>query len=344
MKGSGGKLNRFIRKGGFEMLRKRRTTGVTVAVFSALLLTFSAAIAQEYPTRPITLIVQFSAGTTTDIIGRRLAEEASKILGQPIVTINKAGGGGSVGVAEVVRSKPDGYTIGCMNMPALAIIPHMQNLPYDPLKDIAHICVVQPYEYGLYVKGDAPWKSLKDLVEYARENPGKVIYGSPGAGTTNHLIMVRIGQRDHLNWKHVPYRGDAEIIPAMLGGHVHAAVGSPAAVMPHVRAGKLKVLVVTNKDRWSYLPGVPTILESGYDFYQASYFSLGARAGIPEAVRGKLEDTFRRIIQNPAIDEEFQKKLYAKLSYMSGAEYAKYIQEQFRFYKEFLKKLGLTPS
>jgi tripartite-type tricarboxylate transporter receptor subunit TctC len=323
------------------MARKGKSTKIILAAFLGLLLTFSSAIAQDYPTRPITLIVQFAAGTTTDIIARRLAEEVSKNLGQPVVCMNKTGGGGTVGVAEVVRSKPDGYIIGCMNMPALAIIPHMQNLPYDPLKDIAHICVIQPYEYGLYVKGDAPWNSLKDLVEFTRKNPGKVIYGSVGIGTTNHLIMVRIGQENNLNWKHVPYRGDSEIIPAMLGGHVHAAVGSPAALMPHVRAGKLKVLVVTNRDRWPYLPEVPTILESGYNFYQSSYLSLGAPAGIPEAVRKKLEDTFRKVIQDPAINDEFQNKLFAKLGYMSGAEYAKYIQQQLSFYKEFLIKHGI---
>jgi tripartite-type tricarboxylate transporter receptor subunit TctC len=300
-------------------------------------------MAQDFPSRPISLIIQFVAGTTTDIIARRLAEDASKILGQPVVCINKTGGGGTVGVAEVLRAKPDGYTIGCVNMPALAIIPHMQNVPYNPLKDIAHICVVQPYEYGIYVKGDAPWNSLKDLVEYAQKNPGKVIYGSVGSGSTNHLIMVQIGQEHQLNWKHVPYRGDGEIIPAMLGGHVHAASGSPAAIVPHIRAGKLKLLAVTSKERWSYLPEVPTLLDLGYKFYQSSYFSLGAPAGIPEPIRKKLEDTFAKIIQDPSIKEEFEKKLYAKLSYMSGAEYGKYIEEQYHFYRDFLKKYGIKP-
>ncbi len=303
-----------------------------------LTFSFSAALAQDYPNRPITLIVQFSAGTTTDIIARRLADDVSKVLGQPLVCVNKTGGGGSVGVAEIARSKPDGYTIGCVNMPALAIIPHMQNLPYDPLKDISHICVIQPYEYGIYVKADAPWKTLKDLTDYARANPGKVIYGSPGTGTTNHIVMVRIGQENKLQWKHVPYRGDGEIIPAMLGGHVHAASGSPVAVVPQVKAGKLKLLVVTSKDRWAYLPEVPTLLESGYKFFQSSYLSLGAPAGTPEAVRKKLEDAFGKVIQDPAIKEEFQKKLFAALGYQSGAEYAKYIKEQHAYYRDFLKE------
>lgn len=320
------------------MLPRRKTARIFVLTFLVLLISFSLAMAQDYPSRPITLIVQFSAGTTTDIIARRLAEEVSKTLGQPVVCVNKAGGGGSVGVAEILRSKPDGYTIGCVNMPALAIIPHMQNLPYDPLKDIAHICVIQPYEYGIYIKGDSPWNSLKDLTDYARNNPGKVIYGSPGTGTTNHIVLVRIGQENKLNWKHVPYRGDGEIIPAMLGGHVHAASGSPVAVVPQVKGGKLKLLMVTSKDRWLYLPEVPTLLESGYKFFQSSYLSLGAPAGIPEGIRSKLEEAFRKVMQNPAIKEEFQKKLFATLGYQSGAEYAKYIKEQHAYYRDFLKE------
>ncbi len=148
----------------------RKSWKMIVAVFLSLIFSFPLAMAQDYPTRPITLIVQFAPGAQTDIIARRLADEVSRTLGQPMVCVNKTGGGGTVGVAEILRSKPDGYTIGCVNMPALAIIPHMQNLPYNPLKDISHLCVVQPYEYGLYVKGDAPWNTLKDLVEYAQKN------------------------------------------------------------------------------------------------------------------------------------------------------------------------------
>jgi len=319
-------------------LGKAKMLGV---VLVGMILSFSSAAADEYPSRPITMIVQFSAGTTTDIIARRVGEEVGKSLGQPIVCVNKAGGGGTIGVAEMVRSKPDGYTIGCINMPALAIIPHMQPIPYDPLKDVAHLCVVQPYEYALYVKADAPWNSLKDFVEYAQKNPGKVIYGSVGVGTTNHIILVRLAQEHNLNMKHVPYKGDGEIIPAMLGGHVHIASGSPAAVVPQVRAGKLKLLVVTSKDRWVYLPQVPTLLESGYKFYQSSYFSLGVPAATPEPIRKKLEESFRKILQDPAINKEVEEKLSAKLGYMSGAEYAKYIQEQHAFYKDFLKQHGI---
>ena len=325
------------------MNRHRRTVNtiwgiVLVSVFCWA----SSALSQEFPSRPITLVVQFAPGTSTDIVARKLAEEVSKTLGQPIVVVNKAGGGGTVGVAEMLRSQPDGYTIGCVNMPVLAIMPHMQEVPYDPLKDIAHLGVVQPYEYGLYVKGDAPWNTIKELVEYSKKHPGEIIYGTPGVGTTNHLIMARIARNENIKLKHVAYKGDGELIPAVLGGHVHAAVGSPSAVVPQVKAGTLKLLVVTSKDRWSYLPEVPTILQSGYNFYQTSYLSLGAPAATPEPVRIKIENAFRKALQDPKIIAEAEEKLFAKLNYMSGQEYAKYIEEQYAHYKTFLKEEGIT--
>jgi tripartite-type tricarboxylate transporter receptor subunit TctC len=321
----------------FRMSLAKILWAVVVSVFFWV----SLAVSAEFPTRPITLIVQFAPGTSTDIVARKLADEVSKTLGQPVVCVNKAGGGGALGVAEMLRSQPDGYTIGCVNMPVLAIIPHMQGVPFDPLKDVAHICVVQPYEYGLYVKADAPWGNLKELVTYVKSHPGEFVFGSIGVGTTNHLIMARIAKQENLKFKHVPYKGDGELIPAMIGGHVHAAVGSPSAVVPQVKAGNLKLLVVTSKDRWSYLPEVPTLLESGYPFYQSSYFSLAAPAGTPEPVRKKIEEAFRKALQDPAIVAEVESKLFAKLNYSSGQEYAKYIQEQYDFYKTFLREEGL---
>ena len=311
---------------------------VLVSVFCFV----SPAFSDEFPSRPITLIVQFAPGTSTDIIARKLAEEVSKTLGQPIVVVNKAGGGGTVGVAEMLRSQPDGYTIGCVNMPVLAIMPHMKEVPYDPLKDISHICVVQPYEYGLYVKADAPWNNIQELLDSMKKHPGEYIFSSPGVGTTNHLIMARIAKQQNIKLKHVPYKGDGELIPAMLGGHVHAAIGSPSAIVPQVKAGKLKLLVVTSKDRWSYLPEVPTLLESGFKYYQSSYFSLAAPANTPEPVRNKLEEAFRKALQDPTIKEEAKTKLYANLSYSSGKEYAAFIKEQYEFYKTFLKEEGLV--
>lgn len=323
-------------------LSKRTVKKILAIVLVSAFCWVSSALSEEFPSRPLTLVVQFAPGTSTDIVARKLAEEVSKTLGQPMIVVNKAGGGGTVGVAEMLRSQPDGYTIGCVNMPVLAIMPHMQEVPYDPLKDMAHICVVQPYEYGLYVRADAPWNNIKDLVEDMKKRPGEIIFSSPGVGTTNHLIMARIAKQENFKLKHVPYKGDGELIPAMLGGHVHAAIGSPSAVVPQVKAGKLKLLVVTSKDRWSYLPEVPTMLESGYKYYQSSFLTLGAPAKTPEPIRNKLEEAFRKALQDPAIKAEAEKNLFAKLAYSPGKDYATLIEEQYVFYKTFLKEEGLV--
>lgn len=326
-----------------NQLKKTNTRSLVLAGFLLIfLLGLSLAEAADYPTKPITLIIQFVPGTTTDIVLRKLADVVSKDLGQPLVPVNKPGGGGTIGVAEFARSKPDGYTIGGINMPTLTINPHMQTLPYDPLKDISHICVVSPYEYGLYVKGDAPWKSFEDFADYARKNPGKATYGTPGVGNTSHLLMMQLGKQLNLDWRHVPYQGDGEMIPAILGGHLDSGVGSPAALMPQIKAGKLKLLVVTSKDRWPYLPEVPTLLDKGYKIFQASYLSLGAPANTPEPVRQQLEDAFRKAIQDPSLKKEFHEKIYATLEYISGQDYRKFVAEQNAFYKDFLKTMGIT--
>ena len=299
-------------------------------------------IAADYPTRPINLIIQFVPGTTTDIVLRKLADAVSKELGQPIVPVNKAGGGGTIGVAEIARSTPDGYTIGGINMPTLTINPHMQTLPYDPLKGIGHICVVMPYEYGLYVKGDAPWATFEDFVEYARKNPGKVSYGTPGVGNTSHLLMVELGKKLNIDWRHVPYKGDGEMMPAVMGGHIDSGIGSPSALIPNIKAGKLKLLVVTSKNRWPYLPEVPTLLEKGYGICQTSYLSLGVAPGTPEEIRKKLEDTFKKVIQDPALNKQLNEEFFATLEYTSSQDYKKLIEEQYLSYKDLLKTMGIT--
>jgi tripartite-type tricarboxylate transporter receptor subunit TctC len=300
-----------------------------------------ASRAQDYPTRPITLIIQFVPGTTTDIVLRKLADVVSKELGQPVVPVNKPGGGGTIGVAEMAKSKPDGYTIGGINMPTLTMNPHMQALPYDPLKDITHLCAVLPYEYGLYVRGESPWKSFEEFVDYARKHRGKATYGTPGVGNTSHLLMVQLGKQLKIDWRHVPYKGDGEMMPAIMGGHLDSGVGSPAALMPNIRAGKLKLLTVTSKNRWPYLPEVPTLLEKGYNIYQSSYLSLGVASGTPEPIRQKLENTFKKVISDPSLKKEFNEKLFATLEYISGQDYKKFVEEQYVFYKDFLKAEGM---
>lgn len=315
--------------------------GVWAVLLSSSLFWFSPAVADEYPSRPITLVVNFAAGTSTDVVARLLAEEVSKELKQPIVCVNKAGGGGSVGVAEMLRSPADGYTIGCINMPALAILPQMQELPYKPLNDVSHVCAIMAYDYAIYVRASSPWKTFESFLQEAKANPGKITVGHPGIGTTSHIIMERIGKESGVVFKHVPYKGDGELMPAIIGGHIDAGVGSPAAVGPQIKGGNLRLLLVTSKDKWSGFPEVPTILEKGYKFYQSSFLSLGAPAGIPEPARKKLEDAFKKVLNDPKVKEETETKLSTRLGYISGADYGKYIKDEYEFYSRFLKEMGI---
>jgi tripartite-type tricarboxylate transporter receptor subunit TctC len=312
------------------------------AVFlSVSLVGISAVMAAEFPSKPITLVVNFAPGTSTDVISRLLAEEVAKELMQPVVCVNKAGGGGASGVAEMLRADPDGYTVGCINMPALAILPQMQSVPYQPLKDVTHICAIMAYEYAIYVRADSPYKTFEDLIKAAKTNPGKVTVGHPGVGTTSHIIMERIGKENGIAFKHVPYKGDGELMPAIMGGHVETGVGSPAAVGPQVKAGTLRLLLVTSKERWSGFPEVPTILEKGYKFYQSSFLSIGAPSGVAEATRMKIESAFKKVLTDPKIMAEAESKLSTRLGYISGKDYSKYIKDEYDFYAGFLKEQGL---
>jgi tripartite-type tricarboxylate transporter receptor subunit TctC len=323
-------------------MKKNFLSMVLCFVASLLLVSFSTVEAAEYPERPITMIIQFGAGSTTDILHRKLADEASKILGQPIVCVNKAGGGGTIGIGEVVRAKPDGYTIGVANLPALAIMPNMQPVPYDPLKDINHICGTSPYEYGLYVKPDSPWKTFQEFIEYFKARPGELIYGSTGVGTSNHLIMLRIAKENGIKMKHVVFKGDSELVAAILGGHIHAAVSGPALLVPQAKANQVRILIVTSKNRWPYMPELPTLMEAGYKFYQFSNMSLIAPPKTPEPIRAKLESAFRQVLERPEFKKEMSEKYFLATEYLNGAEYGKMVQEQYDFYKVFLKEEGIS--
>lgn len=299
--------------------------------------------AQGFPSRPINFVVQFGAGSSSDLIVRRMAEPLSAKLGQPVVTVNKTGAGGMLGVAEIARSAPDGYTIGFVNMPTLAIIPHMQRVPYDPLTAFHHIAVVQPIEYGLYCAASAPWKNWDELVAYARANPGQITFGSPGPGTTNHLVTERIARQLGISWTHVPFRGgDADIFAALLGGHLHIANGSRPAVEAQVKSGSMRLLLVTSQGRWDGVPDVPTMEEKGFPFFQASFFSVAAPAGIPDEAKARLDTAFREILTDPAFIRDAAERLSTKIVYQDGDAYARQVRELHAFYATFLPQLGLT--
>lgn len=310
------------------------------------LLMFGAAMgpagAQTWPDRPINLVIQFAPGTTTDIVARHYAQLLSQELGTPVVPVNRPGASGTIGVGEVARAAPDGYTIGMANLPALTVIPHIQPVSFDPLNDLHHVGVIGPYEYGIYVATNAPWKTWEELVAYARANPRTVTYGTPGTGTTNHLIMERIGKDLGIDWQHIPFKGDSEIIPNLLGGHLSMGVGSPGAIVPQVKGGKVRLLLVTSRDPWRDLPDVPTIQSKGLNYFQASFLSVVAPARIPGPVKARLDAATRKIFTDPAVIAEFRDKYSTTVAYESGDAFGRFVRDQYEFNRSFLKTVKLN--
>lgn len=285
--------------------------------------------AQEWPSKPIQMIVQFPPGTTTDAVTRDIADELSKELNQSVVVMNKAGAGGVVGVSSIAMAKPDGYTIGTVNMPTLTIIPHLQAVSYDPLRAFTHLGVVGPYDYGVFVNADSPWKTFSDLVEFGRKNPNKLAYGTLGAGTTNQLTMEKIGKELGIEWNFIPYKGDNESVLALLGGQVQVINASGAATMPQVKAGKLRMLVSTGPKRWSAQPNVPTLSETGLvKFSQNSFYSLAGPADIPGPIKQRLEDALKKILTDKVVAERLLSKYGQSVVYQSGASYTKFVAEE----------------
>ena len=239
--------------------------GLTGMIAALALLAFGPAVAQDYPTKPITLIIPWVAGGPTDIVMRAVAESAQKHLGQPIVVENKAGGGGSVGPAQMAATaKPDGYTIS--QMPdAVYRMQITQKTTYDSQTDFTYIIALTGYAYGVTVPMESPFKTWQDVVAFAKDNPGKVNFGSPGAASTPHIGMERIQKQLGIKLVHVPFKGALEVNVAVAGGHIMVGASGTSA-KSLADAGKLRFLNIWTPNRLKMLPDVPTLRELGIPF------------------------------------------------------------------------------
>jgi tripartite-type tricarboxylate transporter receptor subunit TctC len=300
----------------------------------------TSVLASDYPKKPVKLIINFSAGGTTDTAARLMASKATEALNQALICMNKKGAGGTLGVSHVARAKNDGYTVGTCNMPAVAIIPQIRKVPYKPFKDLIQVCAVMPYEYALLVRGDAPWNTWEEFTAYVKANPGKVTYGSVGAGTTNHLVTARIGNELGLDWKHVPFQGGVKATAALLGGHVDVINNTMASVVSSIRAGKIKALLVTSENRFSATPDVPTMKEKGFNFSQISYMSIVAPAGIPDKARMMISDAFKVAAADKGVLKSTG-KLDLHPKFMDGKEYQALLERLSKEWGGLLGELGV---
>jgi tripartite-type tricarboxylate transporter receptor subunit TctC len=297
------------------------------------------AAAQDFPSRPITLICPWPPGGSTDTHLRRFAEIATKYLGQPILVENKPGAGGTIGPGIVAQTtKPDGYTLSQMHMGAFRV-PHMQKLPWDPVRDFTYIIGLSGYTFGVVVKSDSPFKSFRDLLDYAKANPGKMSYSSTGTGTSPHLLMEEVSMKTGAQFLHVPYKGSADSTQALLGGHVMAQSDS-SGWGRFVDAGQMRLLVTFGSQRTKRWPAVPTANDLGLDMVYNSPYGIAGPRGMEARVVKTLHDGFKKALDDP----EHQKvldQLDQEQWYRSSEDYAKYARETFQKERALIERLGL---
>ena len=318
-------------------MQRRAWVKVGFAVVAASL--SAATWAADFPTRPIRLLVGFPAGGPTDITMRVIAENAGKILGQPVIIENKPGAGGTLPASTVVTSQPDGYTVGQSPL-GIFRMPYTQKMTWDPLKDLTYVINLTGYTFGMTVPANSPFKTWQEFVAYAKANPGKVTYGSAGGNLTSpHLTMERIAEAAGIQLTHVPYKGSADLAQALLGGHVMAAADSSAFV-PYVEGGKARLLNVWSEKRMARFPDVPTLRDLGINIVQTSPYGLVAPKGTPPDVVKKLHDAFKKALEEKSSVEALAK--YDMLpAYMSTEQYTAYAQTLSKQEGEIIKKLGL---
>jgi tripartite-type tricarboxylate transporter receptor subunit TctC len=274
--------------------------------FAAILLSLCAtgALAQ-YPAKPVRLIISFAAGGPTDVVGRMLADRLSNAWGQPVVVENRPGAGGTIGSALIAKAAPDGHTL---NLAASshayndALIP---NLPYDPIKDFTPIAQVISYSNILVTHPSAPGTNLRELIAYAKANPGKLAFASAGSGTGAHLAVELFKRAAGIDVLVVHFKGAAPATTDLLAGQVHAMFNNPLSAMPHIKAGKVRALAVTSLRRAPSVPDVPTVAESGYPgFNSDTWFGMIGPAGLPRDIVGKVAKDTAAFLANPEVRQK----------------------------------------
>jgi tripartite-type tricarboxylate transporter receptor subunit TctC len=318
------------------MKRLHRWLVVGVAALAA-----SAAFAQPFPSRPVTLIVPWPAGGSTDQVMRALATATEKYLGQTIVVENKAGAGGILGATALVTAKPDGYTVAQMPITVFRL-PHSTKVAFDPMADFTWLIGISGYTFGVVVRAESPWKTWQELIDYAKANPGKLTYGTPGANTSLHVTMEDIAYRYGIKWTHVPFRGNADNMQALLGGHVDISADA-TGWGPMVDAGKFRLLVTWGPQRTKRWSNVPTLKELGYDIVSASPYGIAGPKGMDPQVSKALHDAFKKGMEDP-VHLQAMEKYDQDLLYMSPDDYAKFAKQAFEDERATAARLAVTQA
>jgi len=295
-----------------------------------------------YPSKPVTMIVPFPPGGVADIVGRPLAASMEKTLRQPVVIVNRTGAGGAVGMAAAAKSAPDGYTI-LMGLSSISIFPVSDRIsgktPAYELRDFAPIALITADPTVLVVRADSPYKTLKDFVDYAKANPGKINYSSSGVYGTLHVAMEIFANAAGIKLFHVPYQGGGPAVTALLGGQVDALASGPAAAIGQIKGGKMRALASWSTERLKLLPDIPTFKELGYDAEFYIWSGVFAPAGTPAPVLGRLREAVRTAANSAEFRNAMQ-KVSTPVSYLDAPEFQKYWERDAKRLAAAVEKIG----
>jgi tripartite-type tricarboxylate transporter receptor subunit TctC len=316
---------------------------IRIVLAAALAAVSLSAAAQQFPSKPIRIVVPFGAGSATDVISRVLGQSVSTAIGQPVIVDNKAGADGAIAASEVAKAAPDGYTLLMATNSPLSVVPAMKKVPpYDPIADFTPITDIGRYTFFVVVNPALPAKTLPELVQYAKANPGKVNYAT--GNTTGIVSSALFSSLAKIEMVHVPYKTEPLVMADLVSGRVHLMFASATTSMPLVRDGKLRALVTTLPKRSALMPDVPTIGEAGYPTFSIiSWAGLFGPGKMPREVTERLNKEFVAAMGRPDVQAAMDKQAFV-LSPSSPERLAAYVKEQLAGYKAILASIGMQPE
>ncbi len=313
-------------------------------LFLAVLCLIETAIAQEYPTKAIRIIIPLTPGSGADIAGRIIAQRMNEAWKQPVIVENRPGAGGQIGTSAVIKSEPDGYTLLVQSSSHAANPAIYKSLPYDPQKDTIDVALLGKTPYVMVSAGNGPYRTLKALIDAAKAKPGELPFASAGIGTSTHLAAEYVIDLAGLKMIHVPFKGSPDAMQDVLGGRTVFYMAPINAGMALVKDGKLAALGVSTKTRAEVLPDVPTIAEQGIAAYDMTlWFGLWAPAGTPSAVVHRLNAQVNAIVAQPEVREQFA-KLGIQPAPMKPDEFARFVRDEIVVYKRIVQQANIQPQ
>ena len=314
------------------------------SIIAALLLSATPALTQTYPTHPVSIVVGYPPGATSDLLARTVGDPLATVLGQPVVIDNRPGAGGNVGAAYVARAPGDGYTlmVGTDAMMTSNVYLY-KNTPFDPAKDFAPITNAGVNIICLAVNAELSIHSVAELIDYARTHPGKLSFGTPGTASPHHLTGELLRQKAGIDIQHVPYKGGGPAVNDLLGGHIGLAFLSLSSALPQVSTGKIRILAVVEKSRYAGLPDVPTIAETVPGVEMSSWLGFFAPAATPQPIVTRLHDEMVRILKTAAVRDKLG-NLGFSVTGSSSAELADDVRSGLALRGQLMKSAGIEPE